>query len=101
MASTSFSGPCVTWHGILMEMDHAKSSGGMVKKRVGWHFEIGIAYPVNVAIPRLHSQSFPPIYFLGRGMKELSKDCRRREIRYSVCRTGGKTSPLQIALHKH
>ena len=83
-----------------MEMDHAKSSDAMVKKRVRWHFEIGIAYPVT-AIDRLHEQSYPQIYFLGRGMKELSKDCRRREIRHSVCRTGGKMSPLQIALHEH
>ena len=82
-----------------MEMDHV-SSGGMVKKGVGWHFEIGIAYPVNAAIPRLHSQSFPQIYFLGRGTKELSKDCQHREIRHSVCRTGGKMSPLPIAPHE-
>ena len=84
-----------------MEMDHAKISEGMVKKRVGWHFEIEIAYPVNAAIPRLHEQSYPQIYFPGRGKKELSKDCRRREIRHSVYRTGGKMLPLQIALHEH
>ena len=100
MASTSFSGPCVVWYGILVEIDHAKSWGGMVKKPVGWHLGIGIAYPVNAAIPRLHSQSFPQVYFLGRGTKELSKDCRHRETLSSVCRTGEKMSPLQSAPHE-